>query len=52
MKKVTIILEPEFGSDFQKKVHMSSLTNFIEVWKAFVLSAHKKNKIKGEIKYE
>ena len=39
----------EFGSDFQKSVHMDVLISFIIQWQNYVKNAHKKNKIYVDI---
>lgn len=54
MKKTKMILtiEAEFGSQFQKEVHVKSLFAMVEVWKAFMLAQHKDNRVKGEIEFD
>lgn len=49
-QKITIQIEAEWGSDFQKEVALDSLKVIIEAWSNFRDKSHKKNKITYKIK--
>ena len=50
MKKMTITIDYEMGSDFQRRYAIESLRSFLEGWAMFYRRTHKKNKIWYEIK--
>lgn len=49
MKKITINIELNWGSEFQKEFFESNLEILLKAWKMFAESKHKQNKIIYEI---
>ena len=43
--KVEIIVEAEFGSDFQMRFFHDVIRNFMDTLRLFIKSKHKKNKV-------
>ena len=46
VNKQKVIVEIEYGSDWQKDVHNTSLNLFLNAWKYSMELKHKKNKVK------
>ncbi|MDD4381750.1 MAG: hypothetical protein PHE21_00165 [Candidatus Dojkabacteria bacterium] len=49
MKKITINIEVNWGSEFQQDWLMGALNILLETWKSVAESKHKQNKITYEI---
>lgn len=49
MKKITINIEVNWGSEFQQDWLMGALQTLLETWKNVAESKHKQNKISYEI---
>jgi hypothetical protein len=51
-KKIVLEINIDFGSKFQKATILDSLALLLKAWKTFYESAHKKNRIKFNLKEE
>ena len=49
MKRITVEIEVNWGSEFQERWLMGALNVLLETWKSVAESKHKKNKINYEI---